>query len=139
MNVNSKKNYSIILSVTYHCLRNFAPLIHIPHIHLWIFKSYELLFLEFWSFIKCLMWIGKNLLNNFICHWSFFKKPSPTYTHPLISICEFSKTYELLFFKFKSFVKCWMWIEKNSLHNFICHLSFFMKPSPLIHIPLIHS
>ena len=43
----------------------------------------------------------KNSLNNFICHLSWLEKLSPTHTHPLISICEFSKPYELLFFEFE--------------------------------------
>ena len=47
----------------------------------------------------------KNWLNNFICHLSFLKKPSPNDTHPLISIHESLKPYELLFLEFESFVK----------------------------------
>ena len=43
---------SIILSVTYHSLRNFLPIIHIPHIHCEFLKPYELLFLEFESFVN---------------------------------------------------------------------------------------
>ena len=45
--------------------------------------------------------MGKNSLNNFICHLSWLEKLSPTHTHPLISICEFLKPYELLFFEFE--------------------------------------
>ena len=78
----------------------------------------------------------KNSLNNFICHLSWFKKLSPTHTHPLKTICEFSKPYELLFFELESLVKCWMWIGKNSLNNFICHLSWFKKLSPTHTHPL---
>ena len=47
--------------------------------------------------------LGKNSLNNFICHLSWFKKCSTTY--PLVSIHDFSKPYELLFFEFESFIK----------------------------------
>ena len=47
----------------------------------------------------------KKRLNNFICHLSWFKKFSATHTYPLVSICEFSKPYELLFFEFESIVK----------------------------------
>ena len=43
----------------------------------------------------------KNSLNNFICHLSWLEKLSPTHTYPLISICEFSKPCELLFFEFE--------------------------------------
>ena len=78
----------------------------------------------------------KNSLNNFICHLSWFEKLSPTHTHPLKTICEFSKPYELLFFELESLIKCWMWIGKNSLNNFICHLSWFKKLSPTHTHPL---
>ena len=47
------------------------------------------------------------LLSNFICHLSFLKKLSPTHAHPLTSICEFLKPYDLLFHEFESlFIKC---------------------------------
>ena len=36
-----------------------------------------------------------------MCHLSWLGKLSPTHTHPLISICEFLKPYELLFFEFE--------------------------------------
>ena len=41
------------------------------------------------------------------------------------------------FFEFESFVKCWMWIGKKSLNNFICHLSQLRKLSPTHTYPLI--
>ena len=45
---------SIILSVTYHSLRNFPPNIHIPmYPFVEFLKPYELLFLEFELFVKC--------------------------------------------------------------------------------------
>ena len=56
-----------------------------------------------WLKIECEL--EKKLINNFICHLSWFKKHSPTHTHPLISIHEFSEPYELLFLEFESFVK----------------------------------
>ena len=67
-------------------------------------------FIELESFINGYMIILKNWLNNFICHLSWFKKFPPTHTHPLVSIREFSKPYELLFLEFESFIKGWMWI-----------------------------
>ena len=82
--------------------------------------------------------IRKNL-NNFISHLTCFKKLYPTHTHPLISICEFSKPYELLFFEL---VTCKMFQMLNvnciKIHSIIlsvtCHgLRNF---APLIHIPL---
>ena len=98
LNVNWEKIHSIILSLTCHGLRNFPLLIHIPSKPFVNFlKPYELLFSELESLIKSWMWIGeKNSLNNIICHLSWFQKLSPTHTHPLISIHEFSKPCELL-------------------------------------------
>ena len=79
--------------------------------------------------------LGKNWLNNFICHLSWFKKCSPT--HPLFSIHDFSKPYELLFFEFESFVKCKIWIVKKSHNNFTCHLSWLRNLCPIHTHPLI--
>ena len=42
--------------------------------------------------------MGKNSLNNFICHLSWLEKLSPTHTHPLISIREFFKTLWVIIF-----------------------------------------
>ena len=53
--------------------------------------------------VKCKL--GKNLLNNFICHLSWFKKFSATHTHTIVFIHEFSRPYELLSFEFESFIK----------------------------------
>ena len=72
--------------------------------------NYDNLWLHILNVVEGLMWIGKNSLNNFICHLSWLKKLSPTHTHPLISICEFLKPYQLLFFDLESLIKCWMWI-----------------------------
>ena len=119
-----KKIHSIILSVTCHGLRNFPPLIHIPHIHLWILKPLE------FEYVKGWMWIEKNSP----CHLSWLKKLSPTHTHPLIPFYFWNpKSY---YFEFESFVKGWMWIGKK-IHSIIlsvtCHgLRNF---PPLIHIP----
>ena len=50
---------------------------------------------------------GKNSLNNIICHLSWLKKLFPcSYTHPLKTIREFSKPYELLFSELESLIKC---------------------------------
>ena len=98
--------------------------------------NYDNLWLHTLNVVEGLMWIGKNSLNNFICHLSWLRKLSPIHTHPLISICEFLKTYELLFFELESLIKCWMWMGKNSLNNFMCHLSWFKKLSPTHTHPL---
>ena len=186
------KIHSIIISVTCHGLRNFPLLIHIPsYSYCGFSKSYELLFFELESLVKCWIWIGKNSLNNFICHLSWLEELPPTHTHPLISISwifkilwviifwvrvtrkmlnlnwekihsiilsvtchglrnflvlihipsypylEFSKSYKLLFFELESLIKCWIWIGKNSLNNYICHLSWLEKLSPTHTHPLI--
>ena len=51
---------------------------------------------------------------------------------PLISIYKFLKPCELLFFELESLCKklnvTW---DKNSLNNFMCHLSWFKKLSPI--------
>ena len=72
--------------------------------------NYDNLWLHILNVVEGLMWIGKNPLNNFICHLSWLKKLSPTHTYPLISIHEFLKPYHLLFFELESLIKCWMWI-----------------------------
>ena len=81
--------------------------------------------------------LGKNWPSNFMFHLSFLKKLFPYHTHPHISICEFSKPYELLFLEFESFVKCKIWIVKKSLNKF--YLNSYT--SPYIHLwisPYIH-
>ena len=61
LNVNWEIIHSIILSVTCHGLRNFAPAHTHPLkiIHEFL-RPYELLFSELESLIKCWMWIGKK-------------------------------------------------------------------------------
>ena len=41
-----------------------------------------------------------------MCHLSWFQKLSPTHTHPLKTIREFLKPYELLFSELESLIKC---------------------------------
>ena len=41
-----------------------------------------------------------------MCHLSWFQKLSPAHTHPLKTIREFLKPYELLFSELESLVKC---------------------------------
>ena len=114
LNMNCIKIQSIILSVTCHGLRNLTPTHTHPLVSICEFsKPYKLLFLEFESFIKIWMWIGKKSLNNFICHLLFLKELPPKHTHPPISIHEFSKPYNLLFTEFESFINGWMWIGKK--------------------------
>ena len=80
--------------------------------------------------------MGKNSLNNIICHLSWFQKLSPTHTHPLISIHEFSKPCELLFSELESLIKSWMWIGKKIDSIILCVTCHgFRNFPPLIHIP----
>ena len=114
LNVNWEKIHSIILCITCHGLRNFPPLIHIPSYPFMNFQNPASYY--FWVRVTHKMlnvnW-GKNSLNNFMYHLSWFQKLSSTHTHPLISIHEFSKPCELLFFELESLIKCWMWIGKK--------------------------
>ena len=52
---------------------------HTPslHIHLWIFETLWVLFLEFESFVKCKIWIVKKSHNNFTCHLSWLRNLCP--------------------------------------------------------------
>ena len=107
-----------------------------PQNHLWIFET--LWVIIFWVRVthKMSNVMHKNLLSNFICHLSWLKKLSPTYTHPLVSIHEFSKPYELLFFELRVTHKM-LNVTCIQIHSIIlsvtCH-SLRNFP-PLIHIP----
>ena len=70
--------------------------------------NYDNVWLHTLNVVEGWMLIGKNSLNNFICHLSWLKKLSPTHAHPLIFICEFSEPYVLLYFELESLIKCWM-------------------------------
>ena len=80
--------------------------------------------------------MGKNSLTNFICHLSWLEKLSPTHTHPLKTSHEFLTASELLFSELESLIKCWMWIGKDSLTNFMCHLWWLKELSPAHTHPL---
>ena len=104
--------------------------------HLWIFKT--LWVIIFWVRVthkKLTVTWHKNSLNNFIFHLSWFNKLSPTHTHPLKTICEFSKPYELLFFELVLLVKSWLWLGIK-IHSIILSLSChgLINFPPLIHI-----
>ena len=79
------KIYLVILSVTCHSLRNFPSLIHIPHIHLWIFKT-------LWVIISWVWVIPKMLkVNCTEIHWIILSVTChldvtplhPCMTHPI--------------------------------------------------------
>ena len=78
----------------------------------------------------------KKSLNNFICHLPWFKKLSPTHTHPLKTFYEFLKPYEFFFF--------WLRVTHKMLNvNCIKNHSIILSVTchglknfpPLIHIP----
>ena len=98
--------------------------------------NYDNLWLHILNVVEGLMWIGKNSLNNFISHLSWFKKLSPTHTHPLISICEFSKPYEFIIFWVRVTHKM-LNVNCIKIHSIIlsvtCH--GLRKYCLLIHIP----
>ena len=63
-----------------------------------------------------------SIILSFTCHG--LNKLSPTHTHPLKTICEFSKPYELLIFELELLIKCWIWIGKkihSIILSFTCH------------------
>ena len=107
LNVNWEKIHSIILSVTCHALRNFPLLIQIP--------SYQ--FVNFWNPVIFFFWVRvthkmlnvtckkiHSIILSVTCHG--LRNFAPAHTHPLKTICEFLKPYELLFFELESLVKC---------------------------------
>ena len=109
------KIHSIILSFTCHGLMKLCPCSYTsPQNHLWIFET--LWVIIFWVRITNKMlnvnW-DKNSFNNIIFHLSWLEKLSPTHTHPLKTICEFSKPYKLLIFELELLIKCWIWIGKK--------------------------
>ena len=84
--------------------------------------NYDNLWLHILNVVEGFMWIGENSLNNFICHLSWFKKLSPTHTHPLISIHEFLKPYQLLFFELESLIKM-LNVNCIKIHSIILSLT----------------
>ena len=111
-----KKIHSIISSATCHSLRNLLELIHIAHASICKFsKPYELLFLEFESFIESLNVNSKNIhsiILSVTCHC--LRNHCPTHTHPSYPFVNFQNPMSYYFLSFESLIKCWMWIGKNS-------------------------
>ena len=108
LNVNWIKNCPVILSVTCHSIRNFPHSYSSPNIHSWIFETLQLIIYWVWVICKRLNVNWKkndSVILSVTCH---SLRNFPPLIHPLISICEFSKPYNLLFLKFKSFIKGWM-------------------------------
>ena len=112
LNVNWEKIHSIVLSVTCHGLRNFAPDSYIsPQNQSWIVKT--LWVIIFWVRVTHKM-LNVNCIKihsiilSVTCHG--LRNFAPTHTHPLKPIREFLKPYKLLFFELESLIKCWMWL-----------------------------
>ena len=70
-----------------------------------------------------------------MCHLSWFQKLSPAHTHPLISIHEFSKPYELLFSELVTHKM--LNVNWKKIHSIILSLTCHgLRNFPLlIHIP----
>ena len=69
--------------------------------------------------------MGKNSLNNFICHLLWLKKLYPTHTHPLKTIHEFLKPYVwVIIFWVRVLIKCWMWIGEK-IHSIILSVTCY--------------
>ena len=68
---------------------------------------------------------------------SWLKKIPSTHIHPLISIHEFSNHMSYYFLSLSHLSKVECELHKNSLNNFICHLSWFKKLSPTHIHPLV--
>ena len=140
MNVNCIKIHSVILSITSQGVHKLSPHSYkSPHIHLWIFET-------LWVIIFWVRVTHKMLNVNGIKIYSVILSITcqglinfpPLIQIPLISICEFSKPYELLCFELDSPRKMlnvnW---HKNSLSNIIHHLSRLNKLFPTHTNPLI--
>ena len=132
LNVNWEKIHSIILSVTCHGFRNFAPAHTHPLVSIHEFsKPCKLFFFELESLIKCWMWIGKkihSIILSVTCHgfrnfpWLIHipSKPIMNFQNPASYYFWVRVTHKMLNVNW----------EKNSLNNFICHLSWLKKLCP---------
>ena len=111
-----------------------------PQNQLWIFKT--LWVIIFWVRITNKMlnvtWY-KNSFNNYylslvMALWNF----APAHTHPLKTICEFSRPYTSYYIsELELLIKCWIWIGikiHSIILSFTCH--GLINFPPLIHIPL---
>ena len=137
LNVNCIKIHSIILSVTCHGLRNFAPAHTHPLKTIREFsRPYELLFSELESLIKCWMWIGKKFTQKFYLSLVMVSETFPhSYTSPHIHSWIF-KTLQVIIFWVRVTHKM-LNVNCIKIHSIIlsvtCHgLRNF---PPLIHIP----
>ena len=94
-------------------------------------KPYELLFLEFESFIKGKIWIVNKSLSNFICHLSWLRKPSPTHIHSWI----FKTLWVIMFWVWV--IHKWLNANWENIDSLILSLTFHGLGNfpPIIHIP----
>ena len=134
-----KNIHSIILSVTGHCLRNLPPLIHIAHIHLWIFKTLWVIISWVWVIHKRLNVNWKkihSIILSVTCH-SLRNLP------PLIHIASYPFVN---FWNPMSYIS-WVWVIHRKLNviwkniysiilSVTCHS--LRTIVPLIQTPHIH-
>ena len=103
--------------------------------------NYDNLWFHILNVVEGLMWIEKNSLNNFICHLSWLEKLSPTHTHPLISIHEFSKTLWVIIFWVRVTHKM-LNVNWEKIHSIIlsvtCHGSRNFAPADTHPLKIIH-
>ena len=107
LNVNWEKFHSIILSVTCHGLETLPCLYTSPQNHSWIYKT--LWVIIFWVRVTHKMLnVNWEKIHSIILSvtWHGLRNFAPAHTHPLKTICEFSKPYELLFSELESLIKC---------------------------------
>ena len=107
-----------------------------PHIHLWIFKPYELLFLGFEPFVKYKIWIVKRKsLNNLSVTWHGLGNFPHSYPCSHIHLRIFGTLWVIIFLVW---VIC-KWLNANwekidpVILCFTCHS--LINFSPIIHIP----
>ena len=114
LNVNWEKIHSIILSVTCHGLRNFAPDSYTsPQNHSWIFET--LWVIIFWVVTCKMLNVNWEKIHSIIlsvtCHGL---RNFPLLIHiPSNPFVNFQNPTSYYFFELESLVKCWMWIGKN--------------------------
>ena len=70
-----------------------------------------------------------SIILSLTCH-GLKRKLSPTHIHPLKTIREFLKPYELLFSELESLIKSWMWIGKKFTQLFYLSLVMAWETFP---------
>ena len=128
LNVNWKTIHSITLSVTCHSIRTLSHSYTTPHIHLWIFETLQLIISWVWVIHERLNVNWKtihSIILSVTCH--SIRNFPPLKHIPSYPFMNFWNPTIDYFLSLSHSWKGWMWIGKQSLYNFICHLSFHKK------------